>query len=126
MSENEIIEDIKRTKKRVTIVFISVILSILILLSYGMIKLISIPDYTRGEIISESSSPNEKYSIKIYFCEGGDFTPWGVRGELVSNNEDYEPKDIYWEFNLQGAHVEWIDNETVKINDLKISVPYGE
>ena len=76
-----------------------------------------------GELMNSSVSPNGTYEIKIYLCNGGATVDYAIRGELVYENE---AKNIYWAYHEQDAEVEWLDNYTVKINDIILDVRYDK
>lgn len=64
------------------------------------------------QLISEFDSPDENYSIKAYRV--GWFDPI-IEYELNYNNGRKEPKEIYKNTESNSSDIEWINNDTVKI-----------
>ena len=62
-----------------------------------------------GKLISEVQSPGGTYTIKSYLIDGGATTSYGISGELNFNIENKKPKNIYWEYRVENAAVEWLD-----------------
>ncbi len=73
-----------------------------------------------GEFLASYNSHTSDYTINIYLC-GGATTDFSIRGELVKNH-DGSKKNIYWSYHEQEADVEWIDEETVVINNRTLNV----
>ena len=73
------------------------------------------------EKILESTSPNGTYTISAYLNNGGATTSYAVLGSL-KNNETNKQKNIYWEYRCEEAEIEWIDDFTVKINNVVLDV----
>lgn len=78
-----------------------------------------------GELLTESTSEDGKYTIKAYLCNGGVTVDWAVRGELIENNTSKKPHNIYWDYHINKADITWEDNDTVIINNHKIDLPNG-
>ena len=76
-----------------------------------------------GELISEVQSPGGTYTLKSYRTDGGATTSYAIRGELKFNTENKKPKNIYWEYRVENAEVEWLDEDTVMINGVQLDVP---
>ncbi|MGG1629523.1 DUF5412 family protein [Rossellomorea sp. NRS-1567] len=79
-----------------------------------------------GELISEKTSPNGAYTVKTYLNNGGATVDYAVLGVLYSNNKNNNSKNIYWQYEETTGMINWIDEDTVKINGQKISVPDGK
>lgn len=77
----------------------------------------------KGELISEVQSPNGTYTIKAYRTNGGATTAFAIRGELNFNNSRKRSKNIYWNYRQEEAIIQWIDDDTVIINGIKLDVP---
>lgn len=73
------------------------------------------------EYILDVNSPNKKYTITAYLNNGGATTDYSVLCTL-KNNDNGKSKNIYWQYNCDKANIEWISNETVKINGKKLNV----
>jgi hypothetical protein len=107
-----------KLKKKIIIMF----LFIIAVFSYGIYwAFFDMGRLPQGELISEVTSPNGKYTIKAYVSEGSLSAP-AVRGELNYNNEKKKPKNIYWNYREDKADSEWVDNTTVIINGHKLNV----
>ncbi|WP_138204098.1 DUF5412 domain-containing protein [Haloimpatiens lingqiaonensis] len=73
------------------------------------------------EYLSESTSPNGTYSVIAYLNNGGATTGFAVLGTL-KNNKTGKTKNIYWQYHCEKAHMEWINDETIKINGVELKV----
>ena len=74
------------------------------------------------EQIAESASPDKKYIITAYKNNGGATVDWSVLCTLT-DNKTKETKNIYWQYKEDDATIQWIDNDTVKINDVTLDLP---
>lgn len=71
----------------------------------------------KGEYISQSTSPNGDYIVKIYRSSGGATTPFAIRGEVTYTKKIFNKrKNIYWNYPQETAKVKWINNKTVTIS----------
>lgn len=69
------------------------------------------------EKIAESISPSGEYTINVYLNNGGASTSYSVLCVLSHNSRE---KNIYWSNRCESADIEWIDNDTVIINGIKL------
>lgn len=76
----------------------------------------------KGELIEEVESPSGQYTIKAYRTNGGATVSYAIRGELNYNLSKKKPKNIYWNYREEYADIEWVDNDTVIINEHRIDV----
>lgn len=76
----------------------------------------------KQEVIAESTSPEGTYTIHAYLNNTHATTPFTVLGELVFNDSNKRSKKIYWD-TAESAEINWIDDSTVEINGIRISVP---
>lgn len=76
-----------------------------------------------GEYLTEESSPDGKYTLKVYVANGGATTSYSVRGELIFNQNNNKAKNIYWNHKEDSADIKWPDNDTVMINGHSLDVP---
>lgn len=76
----------------------------------------------QGELIEEVVSPNGDYTMKAYLCNGGATVSYAVRGELNYNQKNKKAKNIYWDYRIEDADIEWTDEDTVVINGHSIDV----
>ena len=79
---------------------------------------------SRGSLINELSSPDGSYTVKAYLVKGGATVADAVRGELVFNEMIRKPKNIYWNYREENAHLSWIDEDTRAINGILLDVPH--
>lgn len=73
------------------------------------------------EYMSESTSPNGTYTVTAYLNNGGATTSYAVLGTL-KNNKNGKTKNIYWQYRCEKAKMEWLNDETIKINGLELKV----
>lgn len=76
-----------------------------------------------GDFLTEETSPDGAYTIKAYVTNGGATTSYAVRAELVFNNRNKKPKNIYWNYREEIADIKWVNNDTVVINGHALNVP---
>ena len=108
---------------RVTLVVITILL-IIPLTSCGKINDLifrSMDNLPKGEFVSAHDSPSKEYTLYIYLCGGNATTDFSIRGELV-NNSDNNKNNIYWSYHEQEAEVEWIDEDTIVINEKTLDI----
>lgn len=77
----------------------------------------------KGELINQSTSPNGTYTVNAYLSNGGATVSYTVLGELVFNKENKRSKKIYWQYREENAKIEWIDDNTVIINNVQLKLP---
>lgn len=109
--------------KKKLLIFSIVTIILLAYSVYWAFFSLSISRLPKGEFISEVESPNGTYTIKAYLTNGGATTSYGIRGELNFNNSNKNPKNIYWDYKIEKANIKWIDDDTVIINGVELSVP---
>ncbi len=78
----------------------------------------------KQELIINSTSPEGTYTINAYKSDGGATVSYAVLGELVFNKKNKRPKKIYWQYRKENAVIEWIDDNTVRINDVQLHLPH--
>ncbi|PKH12158.1 MULTISPECIES: DUF5412 family protein [Planomicrobium] len=79
-----------------------------------------------GEFLTEEVSPDGKYTLKTYVNNGGATVNYAVLGVLHFNGSKKEPKNIYWQYEIEDSTVHWQDSDTVIINGISIDVPNGK
>ncbi|UJF16614.1 DUF5412 domain-containing protein [Jeotgalibaca sp. MA1X17-3] len=103
-----------------------IILSLLVivgLLSYGFYwAFFDMNRLPEGELIADVSSPKETYTIKAYLTNGGATTSYAIRGELHFNDSNKKAKNIYWNNREEEVEIEWMDDDTVRINGIELEV----
>lgn len=121
--DQNIIYEIKRTKKNVLRFLLSIGLLFIGLICYGIYwAFFDMNRLPTGELIEQSNSQNGKYTINAYVSSGGATTDFAVRAELVSNKSS-KKKNIYWNYREENAYIVWIDDDTVKINGHVLRLP---
>ncbi len=76
-----------------------------------------------GDYISQSTSSNGNYTVKIYQSNGGATTGFAIRGEVTYNNKTFhKTKNIYWNYPQEKAAVKWINHDTVNISGHVLNV----
>lgn len=125
MNRNVDIErNIKNIKKKTVLLFL-VILIIIFLFGYGGKKYFLDELFKPSEeLIIDSSSFDGTYNIKAYIVNGGATVDWAIRCYLTTNNK--HKKIIYYEYHVNDVKINWVDNDTVIINDHKIDLPDGK
>lgn len=73
------------------------------------------------EYLDESTSPNGTYTVTAYLNNGGATTSYAVLGTL-KNNKNGKSKNIYWQYRCEKAEMEWLNDETIKINGIELNV----
>lgn len=73
------------------------------------------------EYLDESTSPNGMYTVTAYLNNGGATVDYAVLGRL-KNNRNGKMKNIYWQYHCKKAEMEWVNDETLKINDQLLNV----
>lgn len=83
-------------------------------------------DLPEGEFLYSSLSPSGEKTIKIYRVDS--VFGKGVRGELVTLHSDGEidVKNIFWHTDVENAVTGWVDDSTVKINNVEINTSKSE
>ncbi|MEH7517478.1 hypothetical protein COM86_25420 [Priestia megaterium] len=77
----------------------------------------------KGEYISQSTSPNGDYIVKIYRPSGEATTPFAIRGEVTYTNKIFNKrKNIYWNYPQETAKVKWVNDEIVNISGHVLNV----
>lgn len=110
------IEKIKKNSKRI----LSVILLILIVfIVYN--NFFNINNIATGDYISSLNSQNNKYTLKSYLIKGDSLSGNSIRVELI-NNVTNSKKNIYFNYPENSVSMEWLDSETVRINETELNI----
>ncbi|MGO4107853.1 DUF5412 domain-containing protein [Paenibacillus sp. YAF4_2] len=125
---NEEVEtEIRRTKKKVLIFFVSIAVLIIGVIGYGVnLAFFQKDRLPTGKFITQSGSPDGRYTIKAYVTNGGATTDFAVRAELITNTSSKRAKNIYWNYHEQNANIKWIDDDTVEINRHVLNLPHDK
>lgn len=104
-----------------------IILVILSLISFaGFVIYYFFYDMSRlseGEFLYEVESPDGEYSVKAYLVTSHSTVSNSIRCELVFNKKNSKKKNIYWSYREENVHINWVDENTVNINDHILNVP---
>lgn len=106
------------------IVKILLIISLLILVFAYLVYrfFFSMSALPEGEFLYSVDSPNGEYTINAYIARGNATVAESIRAELVYNNRNKSPKNIYWQYRELTADIIWIDDTTVEINGIRLDV----
>ncbi len=75
----------------------------------------------KGEYLNSLESPNGEYTLKSYRCGAGATVDFSVRVEVI-DNKTKKATNIYYRYHDYEADMEWLDNETVLINGIKLNI----
>ncbi|PGZ97799.1 hypothetical protein COE51_13110 [Bacillus pseudomycoides] len=121
MENKQAQKEIKKTKRKVAVVLLS-----MLIIGAGFVywKFFSLQGVPKGELIQEVKSPNGTYTLNAYISNGGATTSFAVRGELIFNKRKiFKTKNIYWNYKEDQANIEWKGEDTVIINGHTLHVP---
>lgn len=115
--------------KKVGVILVFVAFLITIINLAFMVKdtfFYNIEDLPEGEFLYSSLSPSGDKTLKIYKVESN--LGKGVRGELITLKEDGKmlAKNIFWHTDTTNAVAGWVNDTTVKINDIEINTAKSE
>jgi len=109
-------------KKIVFVIFIIVI----IFSSLGYHFFVSMNGLPKGEMILETESPNNNYTIRAYLVNEHATVDFCIRCELIYNYKTKMKKNIYWGYREDAVEIEWINDNSVIINGRNIELPNGK
>ena len=73
------------------------------------------------ELISSSTSPTGEYELSVYRNNGGATTGYAVLCTAREVSTDKE-RNIYWQYRIEDATVEWESDYIVVINNIRLDV----
>ena len=106
------------------------LLPILILLSAALLfsscssPFADIDNLPEGTLINTSVSPDGKYTVRAYLCDGGATVDHAVRCSVT--DAEGNTRNIYWNYHESEAEIEWTDDVTVSINGIILNVETGK
>lgn len=111
----------KKTKKHLITIFI-----IITIMVCGVAYVINwaffdIQRINGQKYLTESSSPNGTYTVTAYLNNGGATTSYSVLG-ILKNNKNGKIKNIYWQYRCEKAEIEWLNDESIRINGVELNV----
>ena len=111
------------TLKTLLVVFGCIGLLVISILSYGVYwAFFDMNRLPSGEFLTEKTSPSGQYTVKTYKVYGGATVPNTIRGELIINERQKQPKNIYWN-KEEAVEIEWLNQNTIIINGHTLQMP---
>ena len=111
----------KQSMKRIIICSI-LLITTFVLISCSENDISPLQEIEGQEFINETISPDNKYTIKAYKNNGGATVDWAVLCTLTEN-ETKKTKNIYWQYHEENAVIEWLNDDTVRINQVTLNLP---
>lgn len=113
----------KSTKRMLTITFTALLFfAVVVAYGYGIWWLAFDTQRIQGqELMHETISPSGMYHVSAYLNNGGATTSFSVL-VVAENIRTGRVKNIYWEYRCEEAVMEWVDEETIHINDQVLNV----
>ncbi|MBR2109454.1 MAG: hypothetical protein IJ932_05895 [Ruminococcus sp.] len=93
----------------------------LIIVVFPSCAAIGMDNLPTGELIKNSNSPNKQYRIEVYLCSGNATTANSIRCAAVEINSQ-KSRNILWQYRQDDAEIEWLDDNNVKINGIKLNI----
>lgn len=115
------VNKVKKCKKTKRII---VTISFVLLIVYGIYwAFFDIQRIEGEEFLSESTSPDGRYTVTAYLNNGGATTDYAVLC-TATDNETGRDRNIYWNYKCEKAEIEWIDEDTaiIIINGVELDV----
>ena len=106
----------KATKTLVVIICTSIIVWFLIFYCF-----FDIAHIVGQDIISVLDSPDGNYEIVVYRNNGGATVNYTLLCAIRSTTTGKE-KNIYWKYHCEDVSIQWLDDETVKIDGVELNV----
>ncbi|MDD4369854.1 MAG: DUF5412 family protein [Anaerostipes sp.] len=75
----------------------------------------------KGELQKIVQSPKGDYRANIYSGTGDATVDSSVLVE-IENNKTKETKNIFWEYHCDNVKVNWLSENTIKINEKKMNI----
>lgn len=110
------LQKIKNHKKLVIVVIVFLIYIYIVF--FSRFRMYYLPT---GEYLKSLESPNSAYTLKAYRYSGGATVDWSLRVEVV-NNSNNKKYNIYYRYHDYDAEMEWLDDNTVKINGKSLNI----
>lgn len=82
-------------------------------------------DITGQEVLSESTSPDDSYTITAYLNNGDSKTDYAVLC-VIKDNKSKDERNIYYNTDGANANIQWVDDDTVVINGIVLEAKNGE
>lgn len=111
----------KKIIKRISFFILGVTIILLTAIYFAFFDMVFLP---KGTLIAQSSSSDGTYTVRAYQVIGGTTVSDSIRAELIFNNSNRMPKNIYWNYRESQVVIDWIDDDTVLINGVELDVPH--
>ena len=111
----------KKSRKHKVII---ILLLLIFLTVYGIYwAFFDIQRIEGEEFLSESTSPDGRYTVTAYLNNGGATTDYAVLC-TATDNETGRDRNIYWNYKCEKAEIEWVDEDTaiIIINGIELDV----
>jgi hypothetical protein len=111
----------KKSRKHKVII---ILLLLIFLIVYGIYwAFFDIQRIEGEEFLSESTSPDGRYTVTAYLNNGGATTDYAVLC-TATDNETGRDRNIYWNYKCEKAEFEWVDEDTtiIIINGIELDV----
>ncbi|MBQ7203617.1 MAG: DUF5412 domain-containing protein [Eubacterium sp.] len=104
-------------KKRILVIILAIVVALALIVSAFFYYFFFDISHIKGqELIKESVSPNNTYTVEAYRNNGGATTDFAVLCTLHYNDDSKKDRNIYWDYHYSEADIEWVDDDTVIIN----------
>lgn len=114
---------INLARRKVMMAILCFVLLLTGVLAYGVYWLFYDWSRFKQEFIAEAASPDGTYTVRAYRSNEGVTVSYAILGELIFNKENRKSRKIYWQYREEKAVIEWVDDDTVKINNIQLEVP---
>lgn len=113
-----------KRKLKIILLVVSIPITLLMVLLGVIVHIffVSMENLPKGEFLTEETSPDGKYTLKVFVSNGGATTSYAIRGELVFNEKNGKTQNIYWNYREETAEISWVDDDTVIINHITLNV----
>ncbi len=113
-----------KTKRR--LIIIGIIFALIIgAFAYFIHWLTDLQRLRGQEYLEEATSPNGTYTVTAFLDNGGLLSDYSVLCTLRENPSG-KTKNIYYQYHHKSVRLEWLDDETIKINEQILNVTQNE
>lgn len=107
--------------KRIYKIILTIVFSCL-LVAYGIYwAFFDLQRINGQEVLQEVPSPSGDDTIIVYLNNGGATTSYAILC-TVKDNQTGRERNIYWQDHRDDANVQWVDDDTVIINNVELDV----
>ncbi|MCR8843635.1 DUF5412 domain-containing protein [Paenibacillus sp. SC116] len=95
---------------------------IIILALYVYLKSFTLLLLPEGDLFQSVESPDRSYTFHTYLVNAGGATGgFAIRGE-IEDRQNGRKETIYWQYKIDTAVIQWLDNTNVEINGIKLNI----